>query len=291
MCEGWISPPHLGWQAGGGPGTSIGADVMVGGTRLAGSVSRTMRIHSFHLATVPATAAGRSFGSAAPFIRDRSAPNSDPEHAGPEHAGPEHVEHLSLMSLGAPAVSLERLQLRRHALFAQWESEQALEDWLATDSFGRHLASGWHVRLEFVRRWGAVTGLQHLPLNAGTMELDEPVVAVTIAHLRLPQLARFFRWGRPVERLVRDHPGQTLALAAVRPPRTFSTFSVWQSVQQMRDMVEGRGGGAAPERHAAAMVEREREDFQSQFTTLHFRPLSEHGSWEGRTAIIPTRAG
>lgn len=236
-----------------------------------------MGIHSFHLAEVPRATAARAL-----FTDPR-------RHPVP---GLEHVQHLSLMTLGAPAVSLERLQLTRLGVFAQWESEQALEDHLDRDRLGRHLADGWHVRLEFVRRWGAVTGLERLPLHASTMDPGEPVVAVTLAHLRLPELSRFFRWGRPVEQQVRDHPGATLALAAVRPPRTFSTFSVWRSVREMRDMVEGRAsaGGSEMEtgRHAGAMAEREREDFHHEFTTLRFRPLSEHGEWQGRRGIVPT---
>lgn len=239
-----------------------------------GSLTGTMGIHSFHLATVPAVTSARA------LIR---------EPGKGAVKGLEHIEHLSLMTLGAPALSLERFQLRRLAVFAQWESEQALDDYLATHVLGQHLARGWHVRLEFVRRWGAVTGLHRLPLNASTMDLDEPVVAVTLAHLKLPQLSRFFRWGRPVERLVRDAPGSTLALAAVRAPRTFSTFSIWRSVEDMRAMVEGHGTGNGPERHATAMAEREREDFHTEFTTLRFRPLSEHGEWEGRTGIVPRR--
>ncbi|GAA4123988.1 hypothetical protein GCM10022415_29660 [Knoellia locipacati] len=236
-----------------------------------------MGIHSFHLATVPPLLAARALVGGA---RETASV-----------AGLEHVEHLSLMTLGAPAVSLERVQLRRHAVFAQWESEAALDSYLARHAFGRHLAAGWHVRLEFVRRWGAVSGLDRLRPRVGSMEPDEPVVAVTLAHIKLPELRRFFAWGRPVERQVRDSPGATLALAAVRPPRTFSTFSVWRSVQEMREMVEGHGAGAgvgsAAQRHAGAMVERERRDFHSEFTTLRFRPLSEHGSWQGRSGIVP----
>ncbi len=233
-----------------------------------------MGIHTFHLAVVPTATAART------LLQN-----------GSNHAinGLEHIEHLSLMRLGAPAISLERLQLRRVAVFAQWESEGALDDYLGANPLGRQLANGWHARLEFVRRWGAVKGLHRLPLNASTMEPEEPVVAVTIAHLKLPQLRRFFHWGRPVEQLVRDSPGTTLALAAVRPPRTFSTFSVWNSVHEMRAMVEGHGSGHSPQRHATAMAEREREDFHFEFTTLRFRPLSEHGEWEGRRGIIPMR--
>uniref|UniRef100_UPI003F86AE24 hypothetical protein n=1 Tax=Actinosynnema sp. TaxID=1872144 RepID=UPI003F86AE24 len=103
----------------------------------------------------------------------------------------------------------------------------------------------------------------------------------------IPEIPRFLRHGKPVERLVRDHPGVTLALAGLRPPRTVSTFSVWRSVRQMVDMVHGRSDVSGPARHAAAMRERERRDFHREFATYRFRPLSEHGSWEGRTGIVP----
>lgn len=32
------------------------------------------------------------------------------------------------------------------------------------------------------------------------------------------------------------------------------------------------------------------EDFHHEFTTLRFRPLSEHGTWEGQTGLVPTSA-
>jgi hypothetical protein len=105
--------------------------------------------------------------------------------------------------------------------------------------------------------------------------------------LKLPELARFIRWGKPVEALVRDHPGTTLALAAVRPPRTFSTFSVWRSQREMTDMVRGRSTVPGAARHATAMQERDRRDFHHEFTTLRFRPLAEHGTWGGRSDIVP----
>jgi hypothetical protein len=110
---------------------------------------------------------------------------------------------------------------------------------------------------------------------------------VTLARLRLPQVPRFIRWGKPVEELVRDHPGTTLALAAMRPPRTVSTFSVWRSQREMTDMVGGHGSVPGAERHARAMVERDRKDFHFEFTTLRFRALGEQGAWEGRSDIVP----
>ncbi|WP_104108425.1 hypothetical protein [Nocardioides sp. 616] len=230
-----------------------------------------MTIHSFHLAEVPWRVGARA------LVRPPA--SSTP--------GLDHVECLSLMRLGAPVVSPERLQLTRLAVFAQWQDEAALTHFLARDPLGRRLAQGWHVRLEFMRRWSSIAALPGLPQRAGGWEQDEPVVAVTLARMKIPELLRFLHHGRPVERLVRDHPGVTLAVAALRPPRTISTFSVWHSVRQMVEMVHGRSDVPEPQRHAAAMRERERRDFHHEFATYRFRPLSEHGSWEGRTGIVP----
>ena len=191
------------------------------------------------------------------------------------------------MTLGAPALSPERLQLRRLALFAAWESEAALDAFLEQSKHGRIFAGGWHVRLQFIRRWGHFSELKELVEDSGEQDPSKPVVAVTLARLKLPQVFRFVRWGRPVEEQVRDHPGTTLALATYRPLRTFSTFSIWRSQREMTDMVHGHQSAAGGDRHARAMQERDRKDFHHQFTTLRFRALSEHGTWEGKTGFVP----
>jgi hypothetical protein len=205
--------------------------------------------------------------------------------------GLRHAERMVQMQLGAPIVSPRRVQLRHLAMFAVWESPAHLDAYLTHDPSGRRWSAGWHVRLEFLRRWGHVAAFDGLPVRGAVHGPDEPVVAVTLARLNLPQVPRFIRWGRPVEIQVRDDPGQTLALAAGTPLRTVSTFTVWRSAQAMTDMVRGRSDGPDRARHAAAMVERDRRDFHFEFTTLRFRCLSEHGSWKGRTGIVPTTAG
>ncbi|WP_112134599.1 hypothetical protein [Glycomyces dulcitolivorans] len=228
-----------------------------------------MPVHSFHLVQAPPhTAAGR-------LLRPPSAP------------GLRHVEVLVGMQLGAPVVSPHRMQLRHLAVFAEWADEAALDSFLAEQPFGRLLDTGWHVRLEFLRRWGTVRELAHLPAEAGRTDPAEPVVAVTLARMRLPELPRFIHWGRPVERQVRDHPETTLALAAMRPLRTVSTFSIWTSARAMTGMAFGRDTGPAARLHHEAMAERDRRDFHHEFTTLRFRPLSEHGTWQGRSNLVP----
>jgi hypothetical protein len=231
-------------------------------------------LHSYHLAELPVRVTVRT------LVRP-------PTRA--SVPGLRHAECLARMRLGAPTVSPERLQLRRLAMFCEWESEDALEAFLGEHPLGRRLGDGWHVRLQFLRRYGAVACLPDLPPVAGEWDPEEPIVAVTLARLNLPNLPRFLAWGKPVERLVRDHPGQTLALAAFRPPRTFSTFSVWRSVREMTDMVHGRSEVQDPGRHAAAMAEQRRLEFHRESAFMRFRPLSEHGAWQGRTGIVPPR--
>lgn len=172
-------------------------------------------------------------------------------------------------------------------MFACWDTEDALEEFLRTTRLGRDLTGGWHVRLSFLRRWGHISEFDGLPVLAEEHDTSTPVVAVTLARMRLLQVPRFIHWGKPVEALVRDHPGKTLALAAVRFPNTVSTFSVWRSAKEMTDMVHGHSAVPRPERHSAAMMERSRKDFHFEFTTLRFRPVSEHGEWEGQRNIVP----
>ena len=198
-----------------------------------------------------------------------------------------HAEFMARMTLGAPIFSPSRMQLHNLAMFATWESEGAIDDFLANTKLGQRFSSGWHVRMTFLRRWGFVREFDGLPESVDASDPEAPVVAVTIARMRLPEVPRFIRWGKPVEELVRDHPGVILASAAMRLPRTVSTFSLWSSQREMASMVHGHGKVARPERHAVAMKERERKNFHFEFTTLRFKPIAEHGSWEGRSNLIP----
>lgn len=231
-----------------------------------------MRIFSFHLVeTTPART-----------VHAMSRPPTTCQIPGLHHA-----ECMAAMTLGAPILSPARMQWHKLAVFASWESDGALDDFLADTNLGRTLSEGWHVRLNFLRRWGRFSEFDSLPANLEDTDPEQPVVAVTLARLKLPHVFRFIRWGKPVEKLVRDHPGTTLAMAAMRPPRTFSTFSVWRSQREMTDMVHGKDTLPGAARHAEAMAERNRKDFHHKFTTLRFQAISEHGEWAGRRNYIP----
>lgn len=201
--------------------------------------------------------------------------------------GLNHAECLTKMTLGALMVSPARMQIHNLTMFASWQSNEAVDQFFECTALGRELAAGWHVRMEFQRRWGHISEFSGLSESVGEQDPEAPLVAVTLARMKLTQVPRFIRRGKPVEKLVRDHPGKTFAMAAMRLPRTVSTFSVWNSLREMTEMVHGKSKVPLPKRHADAMVERNRKDFHFEFTTLRFRPLAEHGSWEGRENIIP----
>lgn len=231
-----------------------------------------MSVFSYHLVKT-------SYTSALKAILSPPKPKNTP--------GLIHAECMQCMTLGAAVFSLSRVLVRQIAVFAQWENETAIDHFLEKNGFGKILATGWHTRLTFMRQWGKIS---EFDIPTENIELDSPhapVVAVTLARMKLLEVPRFIRWGRPVEKLVRDHPGTTFSLASIRLPRTVSTFSVWKSQKEMTDMVHGHSTVAHPKRHSNAMKERERKDFHFEFATLRFKPISEFGEWNGRRNIIP----
>lgn len=198
-----------------------------------------------------------------------------------------HAECMTCMTLGSRVFSPSRMLIRQVAVFAQWENELAIDTFLKQNDFGKTLAKGWHTRLTYLRQWGKIDEFEIPKEGDAVDDPGAPVVAVTLARMKLFQVPRFIHWGRPVEKLVRDHPGITLALASIRLPRTVSTFSIWKSQQEMVKMVHGHSAVPQPKRHADAMKERDRKDFHIQFTTLRFKPIAEYGEWNGRVNIIP----
>lgn len=198
-----------------------------------------------------------------------------------------HAEIMTVMTLGSPIFSPSRMLIRQIAVFAQWEDERDIENFLAKDRLGKILSEGWHTRLTFMRKWGKFNKFE---ITDETLEFENPnspVVAVTIARMKFLEIPRFIHWGRPVEKLVRDHPATTLSLASIKFPNTVSTFSIWKNQKEMTDMVHGHSKIPKPERHADAMKERDRKDFHFEFTTLRFKPISEFGEWNGQRNIIP----
>ena len=196
--------------------------------------------------------------------------------------GLNHSEGFFTMNLGEPITSILRYNFKTFAFFAWWQEENFLEEFLKQPSH-QFFNEGWHVRMKLYRRWGEVKDIKDAIVNPNAAAPDQPVVAVTLARLNLLHTARFTKWGKPVERQVRDHKGQVLALAAFRPLNTFCTFSIWRNEAEMINMVHGKNKLYDGENHKEAMVERIRKDFHHEFTTMRFTPFKEVGVWNGKS--------
>lgn len=199
-----------------------------------------------------------------------------------------HAETMSAMELGSSTYKPTRLFSRTIVVFAQWENEKTFSEFIQLHSFGKQLSKSWYLKLKFIRQWGSIS---HFDISKTQIEIadeSQSVVAVTLARMKYTEIPRFLRWGRPVEKLVRDHSGTTLSLASIRYPNLISTFSIWKSQKEMTEMVHGHSKMENPKRHSDAMKERNRKDFHFEFTTLRFLPISEHGNWEGKSAYLPT---
>ena len=192
--------------------------------------------------------------------------------------GLKHSESFFTMNLGEPIVSAPRYNLKTIAFFAWWNQESDLSDFLSQPAY-KFLEEGWHVRMKLSRRWGEVVELKDAIVIPELATPDNPVVAVTLARLNILETLRFIKWGRPVESQVRDHRGKKLALAAIRPLNTFSTFSIWKNESELLNMVNGRNSLNDGNSHKLAMQERIRKDFHYQFTTMRFVPFKEVGVW------------
>ncbi len=199
-------------------------------------------------------------------------------------SGLKHSEKLLTMNLGTPITSSSRYNVRNAAFFAWWKEEPSLDEFLESPS-GALFHSGWHVRMKLYRRWGQISELKNAIVTPELEKHDQSIVAVTLARLNVFQTARFIKWGKPVERQVRDHQGQVLALAAIRPINTFSTFSIWKNESEMINMVHGRNREDG-DSHNAAMKERVRKDFHHEFMTMRFAPFKEIGTWGGKSIYL-----
>ena len=125
-----------------------------------------------------------------------------------------HAEPMTGMTLGAPLLSTSRITIRQLAFFIQWEDEEAIDNFLQYHKWGKKFDRSWHIRLKFLRQWGTIDQF-HIPMSdAETYNPKDPVVAVTLARMKLIHVPRFIRWGRPAEKLVRDHPSSRLASAS-----------------------------------------------------------------------------
>lgn len=181
--------------------------------------------------------------------------------------GLKHSECFFTMNLGRSIFSPRRYNFRTLAFYNWWEKEDSLEHFLSSHVVGK---KGWHIKIKPYRKWGDVKEIASACIYKGLNKPTGIVVAVTLARLKLSETIRFAKWGKPVEAQVRDDSGKLFALSAMRPFNTFCTFSIWESEENMVEMVQGKKNQL---QHLEAMKERSRKPFHFEFTTMRFVPI------------------
>jgi hypothetical protein len=176
---------------------------------------------------------------------------------------------------------LPRPSLGRIGLIAMWDSEPALDDFLASDRLARAFADGWRVRLQPTHIFGAWPRLDDLVPQPLAMSDDEPAAVITLGRLRLSQTVRFLRASASAEAQAVHDPALLASIGLARPPAIVATFSLWQSTGAMRRYASG----TAESGHRAASVAHARRPFHHESAFMRFRPYRAEGSWSGVPAL------
>ncbi|MFP5376471.1 MAG: spheroidene monooxygenase [Acidimicrobiia bacterium] len=196
----------------------------------------------------------------------------------------------SRMGLGA--------DLCRWAMFAVWEGEAALDDFLAASAIAagwdRRGSETWTVRLRPLSARGRWSGARPLDATdatgatATTEGGDGPVAVLTRARIGVRHWPAFYRSVPAVERHLRRQPGLLAVLGVGEAPVGLqATFSLWRSAADVAVFAEG----ANP--HAEVVRRTRTEGWFGEELFARFRPYGSTGTWDGRDplAALDRRAG
>jgi hypothetical protein len=189
-----------------------------------------------------------------------------------------HVDFASAAPLRHSV--LPRPQPGRVALFAFWETEEALDRFLADNAAAAALADGWHARLEPLRASGTWPGLPAALPTSRSVHTSGPVVVLTLARTRISGLRRFLAQSLPAERRACEAPGLAWGTALARPP-FFSTCSLCESAEAAASYAYGQHETPHPNAIAADRT----KPFHRQEAFVRFRALISRGGLGGRNPL------
>jgi heme-degrading monooxygenase HmoA len=173
---------------------------------------------------------------------------------------------------------LPRPTSSRVALFSAWDSEPALDAFLAESPLASALSrDGWRARLQPTHLYGAWPRLDDIVAAETAMSDEEPAAVLTLGRLRLSQTARFLEASAAAERLALADPAMLRSTGMARPPAIVATFSLWSSTAAMRAYANGHAG----REHRDAVKAHAAHPFHHQSAFFRFRPYDSAGLWDG----------
>ncbi|MGI5321085.1 spheroidene monooxygenase [Actinomadura nitritigenes] len=190
------------------------------------------------------------------------------------------------MSLGA--------DLRRWALFAVWEGEPALEEFLARSPVAarweEEAEESWHVRLAPLGsrgRWGGRDPFAADPPAAFVRNPgDGPVAVLTRASIRPGRLVAFYRSVPGVDRELRRDGGCLASIGVGEwPLARQATFSLWDDDTAVTRFAYRAGA------HRAVIGRVRSEDWYAEEMFARFTPYASRGTWDGHDPLRARRTG
>jgi hypothetical protein len=226
------------------------------------------RIASFHLVREPDWKTPLALGRlGSDRLRLRSVPG---------------LEFWRLLGTGSGDRTGGGADLARTALFAVWEHESALDEFLAHHSIPRRWTraqEAWHVRLRGIGGHGRWRGVDPLTgLEPGSS--DGTVAILTRADVRRRSWRQFGRASDVVDTELHTAAGLIDVVGIGEAPvGRLATFSLWQSLAAAREFAY-----AMPD-HVEVMRRTRAENWYAEEMFARFEPYASTGTWNGRDPL------
>ena len=180
---------------------------------------------------------------------------------------------------------LPRPTVGRVGFIGLWDSDDAVDAFVASHAVAERLAGGWHARLEPLRCFGSWPGLDADIPSARRTDHDGQAVVLTLGRLKFRRAVPFFRTSARAEGAVVGAPGLVWATGLAKPPFV-ATCSVWESTRALSTYAYGAGDPAHPDAIAADAA----KPFHKRSAFVRFRPYRMEGGLDGRNPLL-ARAG
>ncbi len=198
----------------------------------------------------------------------------------PELSRQPGLEFWKLLGTGKGETMTLSADLKRWGLFATWESEAALETFLAESAVAQRWSElareSYHVKLAPLRAHGRWAGVEPLAGDPHPDPGGEQVAILTRATIRLRKLRPFYAAIDKPAKALAGSPGLLASVGVGEwPLARQATFSLWSSFEDTRAYAY-----ANPD-HRDVVKRTRAEDWYSEELFARFRPFGARGTWGG----------
>jgi heme-degrading monooxygenase HmoA len=187
-----------------------------------------------------------------------------------------------LLGTGRGSDTGPSVDLRRTAMFAVWETPEALDAFLADSVIARRWERAeeyWHCRLRRLGGHGTWRGVD--PLEAMVQgDASGQIAIITRADVRLRSWRAFGAAGPSVSQELATAPGLRAVVGIGEAPvGRLGTFSIWDSVEAARNFAH-----TGPE-HREVVRRTRAEDWYAEELFARFEPYDSRGMWSQRDPL------